>query len=128
MLSTSLTRSCSNSYQSSSTNTIECPICLEKISNNFSLMGKCKHSWCFSCNEQLNNKNIRNCPICKLEFEPLIKNGKLIYRNKRFMWKRGILDSDRKIWWKERKVFVYNMLQDIEPNLSFINLGFIHNI
>ena len=117
-----LTASCSNSYQSSSPNTIECPICLEDTANNLSLMAKCRHSWCYSCNEKLNNNNIAKCPICKLEFEPFIKNGKWIYRNKRFVWKRGILDTEKKVRWKRREAFLYNLFEGVEPNMNLMNV------
>ena len=38
---------------------------IEKVSNHLSFMTKCKHSWCFKCNEGLNQNRINRCPICK---------------------------------------------------------------
>ena len=67
-----LTSSRSISFQSSSLTTIECPICLEDTPYDLSVMAICKHSWCISCNDLLNSKNITNCPICNLEFKPFI--------------------------------------------------------
>ena len=110
---TDLLISTSNSYQSISELTIECPICLEEIDNKLSFMTGCNHSWCQDCNTKLNKSNIINCPICKKEFIPFIKNGKWETIDGILTWKRGILDSQRLVNWKNRQAYFYNLFGNL---------------
>ena len=104
---TELLISTSNSYQSISDLTIECPICLEEIDNKLSFMTECNHSWCQNCNTKLNKNNIINCPICKKEFIPFIKNGKWETIDGTLTWKRGILDKTHK------RLFTFSTLKSL---------------
>ena len=104
-----LTSASKNSFQSHSMNSIICPICLDEVDNKMSLMTQCNHSWCLNCNEGFNKNNINKCPICKTRFEPFIKNGKWKYENRKLMWKRGILDTNKKVRWKNRQAYMYNL-------------------
>tara|TARA_B100000963_G_scaffold192309_2_gene167387 strand:+ start:2434 stop:2808 length:375 start_codon:yes stop_codon:yes gene_type:complete len=121
-----LVSSSKNSYQSHSMNSIICPVCLEEVDNNKSLMAACNHSWCFKCNESINNHNINKCPICMLKFEPFIKNGKWKYENHKLIWKRGILDTSKKVKWKNRQAYLYNLFSytdfQINPQISGIGV------
>lgn len=110
----SLSTSSIDSYQSCSCDSIKCPLCLEKVSNHLSFMTKCKHSWCFKCNEGLNQNRINRCPICKSHFEPFIKKGRWLYINHKLIWKRGVLDSQYKTKWKKRQEILYNFFNNIE--------------
>jgi len=48
-----------------STCTIECPVCMEKITKDTGMkMASCGHPLCYKCFEEV--KNINNkCPICR---------------------------------------------------------------
>lgn len=107
---TSLTISSSDSYQSLSDLTIMCPLCIEEKNKQNSFMTECKHSWCFECNEQLNKNNINNCPLCKKKFNPFLTEGKWVTENRKLIWKRGILDSEKKVKWKNRQAYFYNLV------------------
>jgi len=50
------------SYQSINKEHIKCPICLEIKNINDSVIGKCNHSWCKTCS---NDIQMNKCPICR---------------------------------------------------------------
>ena len=108
-----LTLSSNSSFQSNSESTIECCICGETVNNENSFMPNCKHSWCKDCNKKLNNNNINNCPICKLEFKSKLRKGKWkLHKNDSgfyfWEWEIGEEDSKRKIRIKKLKKIFYN--------------------
>ena len=45
---------------------MECPICLEKLTNKFLIKTPCKHVFCLSCFSQLSSVT---CPLCRSNFE-----------------------------------------------------------
>lgn len=113
-----LTVSTSNSYQSLSSLTIMCPVCLEEKENKDSFMANCNHSWCNSCNENLNKNNIDKCPMCKKVFIPFIKNGKWEIIDGNLRWKRGISDSQSLVKWRNRQAYFYNLFGNFELHIE----------
>ena len=44
----------------------ECPVCLDKFSNNEFCGLECLHQLCFKCTTELSKKNMVKCPICRV--------------------------------------------------------------
>ena len=103
------------SYQNIDNLLIECPICLEEKKINECIMPDCKHSWCNSCNEEMNKFNIINCPICKKKFINLpLKNGTWEYKsNGEIFWRKGTEDTKYTIRKKKLWQFYYNTFCNI---------------
>ena len=51
-----------NCYQETKDNKINCPICLEEIDKNQSVIASCNHGWCKDCNKLIENNT---CPLCR---------------------------------------------------------------
>ena len=49
-------------YQEIKHNKINCPICLEDIEKNDSIIASCNHGWCKDCNKLIENNT---CPLCR---------------------------------------------------------------
>ena len=47
----------------------ECPICFEEINDkNMIYLKSCKHKFCHKCINYLIDKNLNNCPYCRVPF------------------------------------------------------------
>ena len=94
--------SSSDSYQSLSDLTIECCVCLEEILNEDSCMPACKHSWCKECDNKMKMTNIRKCPVCRENFQRILKKGKWRFENNiyggKWTYEKGTEDSKRKLF------------------------------
>ena len=44
----------------------ECPVCLDKFSNNEFCGLVCLHQLCFKCTTELSKKDTVKCPICRV--------------------------------------------------------------
>tara|TARA_B100000035_G_C20627626_1_gene390879 strand:- start:13 stop:348 length:336 start_codon:yes stop_codon:yes gene_type:complete len=47
--------------------TIECPICMEKIKKKERAITYCGHSFCFDCIKNVYNNYSHKCPMCREE-------------------------------------------------------------
>lgn len=109
----SLELSSSDSYQSLSELTIECCVCLDEICNEDSFMSPCKHSWCKECDKKMEINNIRKCPVCRKDFERILRKGKWRFESNiyggKWIYEKGVEDSRRKLFIKKLQSFVSNI-------------------
>jgi hypothetical protein len=54
-----------------------CPICLEQLNNENTLTTVCNHEFCVNCAEDMYQKRIDNCPLCR-------KNNNHTYKERQF--------------------------------------------
>ena len=123
-----LSQSTLNSFQSVSNEQIECCICNDIVNNEDSYMPNCKHSWCKICNEQINKNNIKNSPLCKIEFKRRLRNGKWkysknIYGFNNWQWEGGYEDSNRKLKLKKIQSFFLNFFPSFNSQINYSVTG-----
>lgn len=71
------------SFQSVDKDKLECPICLEIINKNNSIIASCKHGWCKKCGENI-QKN--TCPICRKKLIGKTVQGHWGIRENQLIW------------------------------------------
>lgn len=101
------------SFQSVTSNVIECCICLDEIKNENTFMPDCKHSWCLECDKNMEKNNIEKCPICRNIFKRILRHGKWKFVNNiyggEWIYQAGTKDSKRKRAIRKMQCFFSNL-------------------